>query len=513
LELVRSIVTTLGVVALLALPASAAAAPSNDNWQSAQSHPLNVLFGQNTTDATLQGGEFIQCGDSSQPALSHSVWYRIPGTGGPIVFSTVGSDFDTIVGLYKDADPTVLANNIACNDDETPGTNTWSKIVFNTVKGANYLIQIGGCDSSIPPNAACGSANPYGSIQDIALANDFRAYPEDLTAPTVTRANVAASTEVGETTTCGGTSYGGTVWFHYKATAVGKAVFSSSRFTNALAVFQGNTPTPIGCAVGNSGPSPSGPRLSVDLTPGDYYVQVGTFVGQGTDVFNLQTEFTENLDRDGDGDQNATDCQPDNKAVHHGAVDVPGNGIDEDCVGGDAVPDRDTDGIPDATDKCPDSNATGRDTNRDGCLDPLQFSTGSADAKLRAVLGLRGGIKVELLSVKAPSGAKVVVKLGSRTVFDSTKKTTTKKRKKKRRTGRPSSLTRMVFGPNARVAKTFTVTALRNKRLSNGSKLKIWITRSGYVGAYIEYRISGGKSHRVDRCLPAGSLKPKTTCS
>ena len=131
------------------------------------------------------------------------------------------------------------------------------------------------------------------------------------------------------------------------------------------------------------------------------------------------------------------------------------------------------------------------------------------------MLGIRGGVKIELLSVKAPSGAKVVVKLGSRTIFDSTKKT--KKRKKKTSTkkpsGRPPSFATMVLGPNAHAAKTFTVTALRNKRLSNGSKLKIWITRSGYVGAYIEYRISGGKSHRVDRCLPAGSLKPKTKCS
>ena len=199
----------------------------------------------------------------------------------------------------------------------------------------------------------CGSSNPFGLIQDIALANDFRAFPEELTAATITRSNVAASTDVGETASCGGTSYGGTVWFHYKATAVGKAVFSSSRFTNTLAVFQGNAPTPIGCAVGNAGTSPSAPRLSVDVTPGDYYVQVGTIAGQGTDVFNVQTEFTENLDRDGDGDQNATDCAPDNKAVHHGAVDIPGNGIDEDCVGGDAVPDRDSDGIPDATDSAP----------------------------------------------------------------------------------------------------------------------------------------------------------------
>ena len=42
------------------------------------------------------------------------------------------------------------------------------------------------------------------------------------------------------------------------------------------------------------------------------------------------------VDRDGDGVSPPTDCLDTNSAVHPGAPEVPGNGIDDDCVGGDA---------------------------------------------------------------------------------------------------------------------------------------------------------------------------------
>jgi hypothetical protein len=38
-------------------------------------------------------------------------------------------------------------------------------------------------------------------------------------------------------------------------------------------------------------------------------------------------------DRDGDGTLNEADCQPDNAAVHPGAGEIFGNGVDEDCSG------------------------------------------------------------------------------------------------------------------------------------------------------------------------------------
>jgi hypothetical protein len=42
-------------------------------------------------------------------------------------------------------------------------------------------------------------------------------------------------------------------------------------------------------------------------------------------------------DRDGDGVLSSADCDDTNSAVHPGATEVPGNGVDDDCTGGDAL--------------------------------------------------------------------------------------------------------------------------------------------------------------------------------
>lgn len=52
-------------------------------------------------------------------------------------------------------------------------------------------------------------------------------------------------------------------------------------------------------------------------------------------------------DVDGDGVRKPRDCNDNNPAVRPGAVDVPENGVDEDCDGADAqILDRDGDGVP-----------------------------------------------------------------------------------------------------------------------------------------------------------------------
>ena len=87
-------------------------------------------------------------------------------------------------------------------------------------------------------------------------------------------------------------------------------------------------------------------------------------------------------DADGDGVRRPADCDDTRPTVRPGAVDVPDNGIDEDCSGGDsAEADRDHDGTPRPQD-CNDGIAAIRpglpeligndiDENCDGRSDPF----------------------------------------------------------------------------------------------------------------------------------------------
>jgi beta propeller repeat protein len=70
----------------------------------------------------------------------YDIWYQYtPTQGGPVLLSTEGSDFDTVLGVYQACG----GPETACNDDYSLD-NTQSRIAMDVVKGKTYAIRIAG---------------------------------------------------------------------------------------------------------------------------------------------------------------------------------------------------------------------------------------------------------------------------------------------------------------------------------------------------------------------------------
>ena len=117
------------------------AAPANDNFASA-----TVLTGQNATragdtnvDATLETGESTTVAGSTGGA---SVWYSWTApVDGLVRIDTLGSDFDSLLGVYTGSSVGSLAE-LASNDDCCGGLT--SRVRFEAVSGTTYRIRVDG---------------------------------------------------------------------------------------------------------------------------------------------------------------------------------------------------------------------------------------------------------------------------------------------------------------------------------------------------------------------------------
>ncbi|HEV2790230.1 MAG TPA: putative metal-binding motif-containing protein, partial [Solirubrobacterales bacterium] len=280
----------------------------------------------------------------------------------PITVSTLHSNFDTVLAVYEVEGGQLLK----CNDDIQPRDPTReelesrvsSEVRINTIAGRAYAVQVGGCF----PQEACYKTTS-GSITlrvSSPPGNDDRssAAPIAAGAP-VTVTNTGATEEPGETLSCAGHLYGKTVWFRYTALAVGTVAFSAAGFDTVLAVYRGSSITPLGCNDDAIDGQTGGSRIPtiqpagapIEVTPGDYLIQVGGYYDKGFDIvaarngpFAVQVEFTPDTDLDNDGVNSALDCDEVNSSVRPGAPEVENNDLDEDCNGEKAY-DQDADGF------------------------------------------------------------------------------------------------------------------------------------------------------------------------
>ena len=131
--------TALAVAAVsvgaLAAPAQAAP-PSNDNFVDAQTlSGSSDSASQSTIEATREPGEpEVRYGENT-------IWYSWTApSAGSVSIDTVGSDFDTTLGVFT-GDAVNALTTLAINDDYY-GLQSW--VSLDVTAGATYLIQVDG---------------------------------------------------------------------------------------------------------------------------------------------------------------------------------------------------------------------------------------------------------------------------------------------------------------------------------------------------------------------------------
>jgi hypothetical protein len=178
-------------------------------------------------------------------------------------------------------------------------------------------------------------------------------------------------------------------------------------------------------------------------------------------------------DADGDGVRVPSDCNDTNPAIHPGAVDVPDDGIDQNCDGVDAtVTDRDGDGVP-APQDCDDLDAKIRpglpealgndvDENCDGLVAPFPPLTGSVRTKWTAAGHLTRNVR--LVASRFPAGSVVTLTCSCmRGTF----------RRTVGRTHRTLDLHHVLAG----------------RRLARGARVQLQITHARRIGRVLRYRV------------------------
>jgi uncharacterized protein (TIGR03437 family) len=233
--------------------------PVNNNF--AESRVIVGSFGSLTdanTGATKETGEPTHAGNAG----GTSVWFRWQAPmNGPIVFSTRGSSFNTLLAAYDGVSLGALTR-LAANDDFSGET---SQIRFNAVAGRSYRIVVDGKNG--------GSGNIILKWNYQPANDDFpNVQPIVGASGSLLGSNIGATKEANEPlhhNNAGGAS----VWFRWQAPVSGKITFSTfgSDFDTVLAVYTGGALNQLTRIASNDDSSGRTSRLDFPALGGTTY--------------------------------------------------------------------------------------------------------------------------------------------------------------------------------------------------------------------------------------------------
>lgn len=209
--------------------------PVNDDFASRSS-----LSG---SDGRVAGANVDATGESGEPnhagvgAPTQSVWYQWQAPeSGTATFDTLGSDFDTVLGVYTGTQVNALTL-VASNDDA--GSIVQSAVTFSVTNGTVYQIAVDGLGDRTGQYALNYVLTP------LPPANDNFSARRDLGSSaqvTDTGTNISASGEGGEPNHAGRSTPIASSWWSWTAPGDGRAFIdtSGSDYDTTLAVYTGS---------------------------------------------------------------------------------------------------------------------------------------------------------------------------------------------------------------------------------------------------------------------------------